>query len=443
MLVAAVSVLCAIAVAAFLVGLHRVSEAIDQEHQLYRRQSQFVRSIVSMQREMALLQNPQKAGRPSRIEGDLQEMGELWGDFCDEFKNLSADESLWSDLEEEWEQLSVVRAAVKKHSKNESTDNEVDQIWTQLSGSLEHFEVELNATCDGIRDTLYFRRRTSLWLMFGGTFVVALALFLSFSLFITVVSDIASESFKPENLRQEVKECISGNQFKCRIKMLVPLDKRDACTGEWSLEMKRVMPERRTHVCFECVVRNNDVKIRLWGRRYKWAGYVKSFQRIVLPAFAEATWRALSRMYNNGLSTPAPIARKRIKAGPFKVGQLLLMEHVGEVRSVKEFLKCDFCLLCENEQDNVVKSLIDFIQSLHDLGIYGVKPRYLHGKHLASGEAGRQFYLFDLDKVVIWDSAPSIIDRWLRHKDYKRLMKRVEPLVSQARLERIQKWRKR
>ena len=218
----------------------------------------------------------------------------------------------------------------------------------------------------------------------------------------------------------------------------LPPEEREEIHCNWQLQLTRRFPEQRTHVCFEALASCNEKRIRLWGRRYKWAGYVKSFQRILWPAFAEATRRALCLMHNNGLCCPLPILYKRLRAGPFKAGGIILMEHVGNVVSARDFLRSEFCLLSTKQQDEFLARVTSFIHSLHDLGIYGVKPRYLHGKHMHPSGEKTLIYLFDLDKVLLWTSCPSLIARMLCRKDYCRLLRELEPLLSRARLETVQ-----
>jgi hypothetical protein len=113
------------------------------------------------------------------------------------------------------------------------------------------------------------------------------------------------------------------------------------------------------------------------------------------------------------------------------------MEHVGDVESVKSFFQSEFSLLDPKQQNDFIERVISFIKTLHELGIYGLKPRYLHGKSLYPYNENPEIYLFDLDKVMIWPSCPSFAAKLLRHKDNRRFIRELQSALDVEQLEHL------
>jgi len=421
-IVALVATLCGIAALVLVIGLMRLQAVERRNAELQSIHTQVLGYLGDMQREVALLEFQVESASAERLLGLLEECGEALADLRENFARLLAEQPASEQMEDEWSEL------FSAEGRNG---------WARYATDLGAFEEHFDAFREGVEERLALARQTALGFCGAGVVATSVALLLCLWLLLTVLSDIASDSYDPDALGEEVEDLATNAQFKTRINLLLSPQDREDTHDDWQLKMTQRFAEQRTHVCFEALASRNGRQVRLWGRRYKWAGYVKSFQRLFFPAFGEATWRALCLMHNNGLGSPMPIVFKRLHAGPFRAGAIILMEHVGDVKSVREFLKSGFCLLSEEKQHAFVQRIVGFLHSLHGLGIYGVKPRYLHAEQMKAPDR-MQLYLFDLDKVLLWTSCPSFIGSILRSKDYRRLLREVEPVLSRARLLKLQ-----
>lgn len=216
-----------------------------------------------------------------------------------------------------------------------------------------------------------------------------------------VVSDVLNESLAPVNLEEELEELESSPELQVRLRKLLPDSEGSEQPGlEWKVELTENVKWHRTHITFEAVAKRGQTHIKLWGKRYRWAGVMKSFQRVFEPGFGRGTWNILCRMYNQGFDCPFPVAFQKLKRGPFTVGAMLLAEHLGTISQVKTFLRTDFMFLNEDARMLFVEQMVSYWNRLHDLGLHSLSPRYLHGKNMDNPEQQEPgFYLFDLDKV--------------------------------------------
>ncbi len=422
-LLALASAFSAAAVLLLLFGLSRLRAVQRRDSGFQAIHRELLGYIGEMRREVALLELGAQAASSERLQGLVSECSESIDDLRKDFADLLQDQPAHKQMEDEWTELAAVG-----HGS-----------WARYAVDLGAFEGYLDRVREELEERLALARQTALAFCGAGVLAAGAAALFCVWVVLTVLSDIASDAYDPTCLADEVAALASQDQFKARINLLVPAEDRQRMHDDWELRMTRRRSERRTHVCFEALALRHDAQVELWGRRYKWAGYAKSFQRVFLPVYAEATWRALCLMHNNGLGAPVPIVFKKLRAGPFRAGAIIVMEHLGEVESVREFLVAHFCLLSAEQQDAFLHRMAAFLHSLHDLGIYGVKPRYLHGKRMA--EVDRlQLYLFDLDKIVLWKSCPRLVAAMLRRKDRRRLLREIEPVLSDGQLSKLRQW---
>lgn len=424
MIIGTVTGLCALATVLLFSGIYRLQKTDQYELNLQNIQIDALSYISKMYHELALMQHTEGSSAEAVL-GFREECEEVLIELEEEFGKMLKEQPAFGKMQEEWDELQAANS---------------EREWTRFSTDLDAFEGHFNRLRNSLSEQLALDRQAALMLYKAGIIILCLALLLCLWLLLTVVSDVASEAYNTRNLKKEVSSLADETQFQARIKLLFPDVTQAKIENEWELSLDRVVREKRTHICFEATATNGERKIKIWGRRYKWAGYIKSFQRIFFPAFAEATWRTLCLMYNNEVNTPTPIIYKRLRSGPFKAGGIILMEHVGDVESVKSFFRSEFSLLDPKQQNDFIERVISFIKTLHELGIYGLKPRYLHGKSLYPYNENPEICLFDLDKVLVWPSCPSFAAKLLRRKDNRRL---VRELKSALDVEQVKKFNDR
>lgn len=423
-LIALAGIFSVAALILLLVGLARLRSIQRLQSGLHEEHRELLSYVGQMRQEVTLLELGVEAASAERLQGLVEECTESFGDLRKDFGDILEEQPAYESTEEEWSELS-----------SPGRNN-----WTRYGTDLSAFEGHLECMREGIEEELAVAQQAGRLLCGAGVVAAALTSLLCVWVLLTVLSDIVSETYDPEGLAREVESLAENNQFKSRIQLLLQSRGSDDTADNWQVELTRRFPEKRTHVCFEALASSDGNEVKLWGRRYKWAGFVKSHQRLFFPAFGEATWRALCLMHNNRSDCPVPVAFKKLRAGPFKVGAVILMEHMGEVHSVRKFLKSGFCLLSGEQQDHFLKRVVSFLSSLHEIGIYGVKPRYLHGQNMGCPGAETRLYLFDLDKVLLWKSCPSWFSTVLVCKDHCRLMRALEPVLSAERLETVRSW---
>ncbi len=418
--------LCAVAVVMLVLGLGRLKEVQRSDLTLQDLRRRLTGYLHQMDREVTLLTLDIDVDGTSveRLQGWAEEGNEALSDLRDGFGRLLDEQPVYQQMQEEWTELAGA---------------DISQGWQRYRVDLSAFSDHLDSTFDGMEQSLAVSRQTAYAFCMAGAFAVGLCLLLCAWIFMTVLSDVASDSYDPDLLEQEVAALAENAQFKARIRLLLPEGEREDTGHDWQLSLTRRLKDQRTHICFEAMARHSNCEVRLWGRRYKWAGYLKSFQRVFFPAFSQATWRAACLMHNAGMGAPVPVVHKRLRVGPFKAGAIVLIEHVGKVESVREFLRSGFCLLSEAQQDVWLQRVADFLDDLHGLDIYGVKPRYLHGQHLRDPDRMR-LLLCDLDKVLLWANCPGLVARMCRAKDRARLVKDAESVLSPTRVSQLRSW---
>jgi len=250
-----------------------------------------------------------------------------------------------------------------------------------------------------------------------------------------VLADTVSEQIEVD-LESEVRELTQCDEFKARIELL---SKRKPLDGEtWELAHFCQTKQRRTHLAFEAIVRRGDEEIKLWGKRYTWSGIVKSFQRLLLPAYHSATWQALCAMHNHGIGGPVPITSGRCgRDNAFRRGWIFMCEHIGETRQlINDFFTAEFVLLPQEERRTLLIKLAEFIRGLHRAGIYRFSPRNFHASNLSGRMENARIYLFDLDKCIpLNENIHSPLRRRYIKNDLKGIIDKVQYHITPEELE--------
>jgi hypothetical protein len=227
------------------------------------------------------------------------------------------------------------------------------------------------------------------------------------------------------SLEQTISNISRSRAFQARMTYLCRKKGLPETPDTWNVSLTRVVSTKQTHTCFEAVGRSGDTIVQLWGRQYRWTGWFRAVSRIFFPMYAEATYRALCLLSSRGVSAPEVLYYKRHRKGPFRAGSILLTEHLGKLTPFKDFADAGFRLLPEQARRTMVKRLAQFVSDIQEAGIYHVSPRYIHGRNYDDPEGKAEFYLCDLDKVLIWEHCPQFIARWLRRRDLTRLERRL------------------
>lgn len=219
-------------------------------------------------------------------------------------------------------------------------------------------------------------------------------------------------------------DAISGNPvFQRRVQAIAASGPCADAQRKWQLRLQSLGHDRRTHVSFEVDAVKDGERIRLWGKAYKWVGVVKGVQRLVLPAYGRATWRALRRMNTAGIPTATPVYYRKVKSRGLTVGSVLLAEHVGELRSLRRMMNEQFDLLSADQREAILLRLVRWWLQIEDCGIGGVRPRYVHYRKDYAEASEVQFYLCDLDKVTVTRRRASLILRFAQWRSRRALLK--------------------
>jgi len=332
-------------------------------------------------------------------------------------------------MNEEW-------AAVVQHSRTlaaagrSSDPGNTAVMLHQLQVDFEFFENSYRDSVAAALSTTNYKYRMGGYLLYAGCVAVAAAC-LACCVFVAstlLVGD--SECFDPARLRDELKRIAATERFMARINLL----RRDApgpAPGGWDLSLDKVMYERRTHVCFTATARAGDEEALLWGRCYKWAGWVKSIERIVLPTYHKVYWTALWTLHANNIPGPLPVACATIHDGPFRRGSFVLMEHLGALEKLPRFVSGRFSLLEPAAQREVLQRFADLVAVLHAAGIYRIKPRHVHLRKTDDPQARSELFMLDLDKIILWPNCPAFVARVLRRRDERNILRQLKRRLTQ------------
>ena len=128
-------------------------------------------------------------------------------------------------------------------------------------------------------------------LAFGGALVSALS----------TVLGMLEGLIGPMSLEDELRALEEHPHFRYRVQRLASGPPGGHDEQRWSLSVEEVIKHHRTHTTFRAIAARGDQRLRLWGKAYTWAGWLKGLQRLVAPAYAQVTWEALERMRSCGL----------------------------------------------------------------------------------------------------------------------------------------------
>lgn len=440
--------LCAVAAAALTAGLVNL-RASRQAQDLLRGTGRDVELILPRIRgETADL----AANRPEASMSGLQE----WIDECDEemqrarkqFKHLLADYPERAEMTEQWDKIvarskrvATIEAGTPGSPPEQDSQHSILQ---KMLVDLETFEREFSEGCDMVAEVGGHKRRLGLLFIQSALGAVVLAgLWCAVSLAWGAL-EAASPAGEDVDLASELDMFSRRPKFRARIKHLRPAGAPPLPSdARWELKLVRVAGERRTHICFEAVACCGEEQIPVWGRRYKWAGYVKGLQHVLFPAFQNANWRIMCTLRANGLPGPFPLAHVTRREGPLSRGGIVLCEHLGTLEYVKRFFREECCLLPSEGRRELARRLISFLDGLHGAGLYRISTRYLHGRNLSDPTGKSELFLLDLDKVLLWERCPRRVARWLRRADGRRLSRMLSEALTAEEYAEAQQYMRR
>ena len=253
-------------------------------------------------------------------------------------------------------------------------------------------------------------------LFLGAAGTVGLALLLLLAL------DLIGLLSGPVRLDEELTSLAHTDGFQRGISRLAGPDAPPA-DHPWTLRLHRVLSRRHTHVSFEATASCNDRDILLWGKRYLWAGQVRSLERLSMPAYASATWAILHAMSDHRIPGAQPVACRKLRRFGLTVGSILLAEHLGDVLSLKDYLKTRAQTLTPDQRRAIVSALAGTVRRLHAAGIYDFPPRYFRLAGTGASHHEMRIYVFDLDKAHFAPRAPRWVRCLCRCRDLRRLTK--------------------
>ncbi len=430
-LVLLATVLCVGSSALLLIGVARHKETDRNGALLNQARPNITGYIARMRQEIGTLDSGAAGASTARLNEWISECDEDMVIFRKASRHVLEDDSVYEEMEEEWEEIVTRSESIR----------ETEQQTDRLRGSLQQLQVDLDAfenhyrgTYGTVTATIAARGDMARRWIYGGGAGSLLAGFCCAVLLLSGIADIASESFDRAELDEELSNVAQTPQFVARINLLrggaAPLG-QDA---RWELSLAGSVSERRTHLSFEALARCGEERIALWGRRYKWAGYLKSFQRVLFPAFENAYWQGICVLHANGLPGPVPVVHSRFPKAPFGSGGMLLMGHLGKLQSLKEFIKSEFCLFAPAAQQKLMEHLVEFLHNLHSAGLHRISLRYIHASNLQDPDGGLQLYLLDLDKVLLWPRCPRFVASLLRRMDFRRIQRDLQPYLSSSAL---------
>ena len=373
-------------------------------------------------------------GSAARLSEWIEECGEGLAVFRGAFKRALGAEPSYAAMTEEWDEIATKGKRISLAGRPAGAEPLQPEEWHtvvhEIGVDLDAFDGHYSSAHAGAVAAMARRRFTGSWYLYAGLAGAVGSCLCCFVLVLSTLSDVLSDSFELRDLGKELEGLAGDPQFLARINLLREGAAPPKKGAVWELSLGRCVGERRTHVCFEATARCGDEEILLWGRRYKWAGYVKSLTRLFFPAYENAYWGALCALQANGLPGPVPVVHARFLKGAFHRGGMILMEHLGELEGLKPFTRTGFCLLSPDAQRELLRRLIRFVESLHSAGLYSIMLRYIHAKNLDDPQGRAQFCVLDLDKVFLWESCPGFIAALLRGVDFRRLARDLKRNLS-------------
>ncbi len=420
--------LCVVAMAALTAGL--VNLRVSQQAQdLLRETGRDVERILSSIRgETADLAANRPEASTSRLQKRIAECDEEMGHARAGFIRLLADSPEWDEIVTRSKSVAAIEAGAPGSPPEQDSQHSILQ---KMLVDLETFEREFSESSDSVAEVGGHKCRLGLLCIQGALGAVALAgLWCAVSLAWGAL-EATSPAGEDVDLASELEMFSRKSTFRARIEHLRPAGAPPLPSdARWELTLVRVAGERRTHIYFEAVACCGEEQIPVWGRRYKWAGYVKGLQGILFPAFQNANWRIMRTLRANGLPGPFPLAHVTSREGALSRGGIVLCEHLGTLEYVKRFFREKCCLLPSKGRRELSRRLISFLDDLHRAGLYRISTRYLHGRNLDDPAGKSELFLLDLDKVLLWERCPRRVARWLRRADGRRLSRMLSEALT-------------
>ena len=383
--------------------------------------------------------------RLSGIESELQMLKEspssfdrsrlfFWVSACEDeldelskrFGPLLSGEIVYEEMMRAWARFeSRVREMGDGPSEHPVREADIQEAAKAASVDLEVFEHEYEDLRRGIQTKIANRRRRAaqwLYAAMGAAFAAFATCAWTGAVLVSAMQAMGNDS---DSLRSAVSEVSKTNPFHARMAYLCQKKGLDESPRKgWTVDIDRVFSHKSSHTHFEAIARNGDLELRLWGRKYSWGSQLRALPRYPFPMFAEAVRKALTLLKANDMPAPELIYYRSLRRGPFRAGSLVLAEHVGNLRPLKDFVDAEFLLLPESARRNVLSRLAQFVARVHRVGIYHVRPRCIHGLGDDRPDGEVELRLGDMDKLLIWERCPKLIRRWLIWRDRQRIIER-------------------
>lgn len=423
------ALLCAAALPCLIGGLAYQTSAASMWGALNEMTPAMLACVDRVRDELAALDAGDKAASFSRLDTWVTECDEELRRVNKKLRHRPESALARERMNEEWAEV-VKRSRMLAAADRSSDPGDTAATLDELQVDFDFFEKSYRDTVAAALSTTNYKHRIGSYLLYVGCVAVAAAGLACCVFVASTLLDGDSEYSNPARLSDELKRIAATERFAARINLL----RRDAsgpAPGGWDLSLDKVMYERRTHVCFTAIARAGDEEVLLWGRCYKWAGWVKSIERIVLPTYHKVYWTALWTLHANNIPGPLPVACATIHDGPFRRGNLVLMEHLGALEKLPRFVSGRFSLIEPAAQREVLRRLADLVAMLHAAGIYRIKPRHLHLRKTDDPQARSELFMLDLDKIILWPNCPAFVARVLRRRDQRNILRQLKRRLTQ------------
>jgi len=421
-LVIVISVCYGFSAGFYLAGYRDVVKGIRSEVRTENRFRQTSRYLSGLSRELTAAILDSDKGASERHLPKIQELSEELHESVRLLVRLSSSSGLRREVEEEDGEVQAAIGALGGQYTKAKIETALVRLDT-LSERIEEVRDRIEKTEEDLFRKGVDRLVTSSRFAAVGTLATLVLLVLVFF-------DVLDALQEPLVLEEELAAVSENAEFRSRIAAITGESPEAASRRRWDVRLTRILSDCRTHVSFEAVAVSDCYRVELWGKLYKWAGHVKSFQRLFTPAFGRVSWRILLLLHGNSVSCPVPVVYRKIGGKGYTRGALMLASHVGPVTSLKQFLRSGFGGLSADRRLAFCEALAAFVSSLHRLGVCNFKPRYLYLRAPASGSEREAFYLFDLDKAFAGFGGPGFVGRFLQRRDLRRLRRLLAPYLT-------------
>ncbi len=418
--------LCSVCFAAILLGLRDCRTAETRQTILRDISGDMEHRLSGIESELQMLKESPSSFDRSRLFFWVSACKDELDELSRRFGPLLSGEIVYEEMMRAWARFeSRVGEMGDGPSEHPVGETDIQEAAIAASVDLEVFEHEFGDLHSAVLAQIASRRRRATqWL--NAAMVAAFAAFATCAWTGAVLmSAMTAMNADTDSLAKEVSQVSKSNPFQAKMAYLCRKKGiKENPTSGWTVDIDRVFSHKSSHTHFEAIAQNGDLELRLWGRRYRWGSELRSLPRYPFPMFAEAVGKALTLLKANDIPTPELIYHRHLRKGPFRAGSLVLVEHVGELKPLKEFVDAEFCLLSEPARRNVLRRLAQFIARVHRVGIYHLRPRSIHGLGYDNPNGEVELRLGDMDKLLIWERCPEPIRRWLIWRDRQRLLDR-------------------